>query len=74
MENDPICAVCRKHFLGRLDCIAVPARQEMCLYILQHLAELQAQDSRILDMLRISPFVDTKSGSLLPPSRLHDPR
>ena len=64
----------RRHFLGRLNSIAAGARQEMCIYILQHLTELLGQDPGILNMLRVSPFVDTKSGALLPPSKLHDPR
>lgn len=44
------------------------------MYILQHISELQAQDAGILSMLCVSPFVDTQSGSLSPPSKLHDPR
>ena len=67
-------ATCRKHLLGRLSSIAAPARQEMCTYILQHLSDLHAQDPGILSVLRVTPFVDTKSGSLLAPSKLHDPR
>ena len=65
---------CRKHILGRLGGMVAPARQEMCMYILQHLSSLHAQDAGVIGMLRISPFVDTKSGSLQPPSCLHDPR
>ena len=67
-------ATCRKHLLSRLSSIAAPARQDMCTYILQHLSDLHAQDSEILSVLRVSPFIDTKSGSLLPPTKLHDPR
>ena len=65
---------CRKHILGRLGGMAAPARREMCMYILQHLSSLHAQDAGVISMLRVSPFVDTKSGSLQPPSNLHDPR
>lgn len=65
---------CRKHILSRLGGMAAPARQEMCMYILQHLSSLHAQDAGVISMLRVSPFADTKSGSLQPPSNLHDPR
>ena len=68
------CIACRKHILGRLGDMLAPARQEMCMYILQHLSSLHAQDGGVISMLRVSPFADTKSGSLQPPSNLHDPR
>jgi len=44
------------------------------LSVLSKLPQLLAEDAMIRDLLSVTPFVDTNSGTLQPPSALHDPR
>lgn len=64
----------RKHVLGSLGALPAPARQAIMLHALYHLPLLVAEDPAVVDHLRLTPFVDTKSGKLHPPGVLYDPR
>ena len=59
---------CRKHILSRLGGMAALARQEMCMYILQHLSSLHAQDAVVSLACCVSAHLLTPS---LAPSSHH---
>lgn len=60
--------------LGIIAGLTPSARQSVMLHALSHLPLMAAEDPAILDHLRVTPFVDTKSGKLAPCGALHDPR
>ena len=74
VASEKVHVFCRRHILGRLQDLSAPTRQAVMLHALSHLPLMVAEDHKVLDHLRVTPFVDTESGRLQPPGVLYDPR